>query len=222
MKIIAVTLGIGCLMVLFDLSSLPKVTVPGRKSGQTVVTTSASQVVLCKARKRLRDIMPEIPTDGAALHYATAGDWSTHDLVLHIIDRIGPAHVVMATWSITEPAVRHIVAALGDGRLLSLGLLADWRVPQSCPEALQLAKAAATCCRVTSVHAKVAVLHNAHANLCIVGSANLTNNPRIEAGIITVGPVAANFHRRWIEAELRDASPFDMARDSKDHGGDDD
>jgi len=216
----AVTLVIGCCMALFELSALGSVKIPGQRAGQAAVVAPKVEVAMCKARQRLQEVIGEIPP-GTSVHYATAGDWSTHDLVLYLAERTGPAHLAIATWSISEPAVRQIIRALGDGRLLSLGLLADWRIQTHCPEAMQLAQASATTCRLTSIHAKVAVLTGRTSQLCIVTSANLTNNPRIEAGVITADAAAAEFHRSWIEAELRNASPFDMAAGHARAGGDD-
>ena len=219
----AVTWVIGSIMVLFHLGAAPAAQNRdmGKRESSAVVTTVKMEVALCKARQRLEEVIG-IVKPGTCIHYATAGDWATHDLVLHLAAQTGPIHLAMSTWSISEPAVRQIVRALGDGRILSLGLLADWRVLTHCPEAHQLASAIATRCRIANVHAKVAVLHSATAQICIVTTGNLTHNPRIEAGVIAHDPVAAAFHRRWIEAELDNASPFDLsgarARGEDDNG----
>jgi len=182
----------------------------GKKSGQTATSTARAAVALCKAKQKLIEVIPAVPRGGQSIHFATAGNWSTHDLVLHLVRLTGPAHMTMATWSITEAAIRPIVAALKDGGLLSLNLLADWNVTKHCPDAIQLARANATNFRLAGCHAKVAVLHNAKPDLTIVGSANLTTNPRIEAGVLTADKTAANFHRAWIMSEITNANPFEI------------
>ena len=163
---------------------------------------------VAKAAAQLKNAVGEV-RPGESIHYATAGDWSTHDLLLHLIGQIGPAHVTASTWSISEPAVRHLVRALADGRILSLRMLVDWRVGQRSPEALQLARANAARLAMVNCHAKVSVLCNDRWSIAVVGSANYTNNPRIEAGVIAVDEAVAAFHRGWIEAELAGARPFE-------------
>jgi hypothetical protein len=52
------------------------------------------------------------------------------------------------------------------------------------------------------------VIRNAQHALSIVGSANFTNNPRIEAGTVCNSNVIADFHQKWILEVLQNAHPF--------------
>jgi hypothetical protein len=206
----AVTLAVW-FMALFELgASVPPSGGPVKRVGSALSVEAQGGVALLRASQRLADAFPAI-VQGRTIHYATAGDWAAHDLVLHVLGKIGPAHVTAASWSISEPAVRQAVRALLDGRILSLRMLLDWRVPARCPEALQLARANAATLRLANLHAKVTVLTNSAWSIAIVGSANWTNNPRIEAGVLTADRTVAEWHRAWIEAELSGATPFDMA-----------
>jgi hypothetical protein len=52
-------------------------------------------------------------------------------------------------------------------------------------------------------HAKLLVVINKDWAVSVTGSANLTKNSRLEAGVISCTPAIANFHKSWIENEFR-------------------
>ena len=64
--------------------------------------------------------------------------------------------------------------------------------------AFQFAQGITTSVKLAKCHAKVTVLENEHWSVTIVSSANMTNNPRIEAGVICTDLAAAEFHKKWI------------------------
>jgi hypothetical protein len=57
-------------------------------------------------------------------------------------------------------------------------------------------------------------------DISVVGSANFTSNPRIEAGHISTNPQTADFHAAWMMAEINNAAPFgvDMRKKGKADG----
>ncbi|MCP5136573.1 MAG: hypothetical protein H6981_07225 [Gammaproteobacteria bacterium] len=148
---------------------------------------------------------------GETIHYASMGDWSTHDLVFHLLDQIGPAELHLATWSMTPDPIAQLIRMMDEGRLTAVHALLDWRIKVRGPEVLAMAKHRLARVAVASCHAKVTVLRNADWRIAIVGSANYTRNPRIEAGIITTAPAVAEFHQAWIDAEIRGGKPFEGA-----------
>jgi len=148
---------------------------------------------------------------GETTHYATAGDWSNHELLFHILKQTGPAHVALATWSISEDAIRLMLDWYHKKLILSMSALLDWRVKVRRPEVLELLKfnLANTHLYLTNCHAKTAVVQNHKWSIAIVGSANFTNNPRIEAGVICCSKTAADFHLSWIKDEITRSKPFE-------------
>lgn len=144
---------------------------------------------------------------GVTYHYATAGLWSSHDLLLHLLGLTGPARVWIATWSMTEEPVRMLVQALDTGLITELSALLDVRVRVRNPKVLAFAKHNLAKVTETVCHAKVTVIENESWSIAIVGSANYTNNPRIEAGVVSVCSGAASFHRNWIEVEINRPLP---------------
>lgn len=178
-------------------------------AGATQTPAQRVRPTLGRADAALRDAFPRIER-GMDYPFASGGDWSTHDLLFHLLQIIGPAALTAATWSVAEHAAQKLIAALDEGSLTDIKFLVDWRVQVRTPGFMTLAKRHFTDIRVSSTHAKVFVLRNDEWNLSLVGSANLTNNPRIEAGHLSTNPDTANFHADWIEREIQNAAPFGM------------
>jgi len=174
---------------------------------------------LCLAHQRLDAAFPEPLLPNAIYHYASGGVWSAHDLLLHLIrTTTGPARLTATTWTMSSGPCQALISALHAGHITAMAMLFDWRVQVRCPEAVGLAQHYATDVRLSTCHAKVYVLENMEWGVVMLGSANLTNNPRIEAGIVDTNVGAAQFHARWIRAEIANAAPFgiDMGKGHSD------
>jgi hypothetical protein len=172
--------------------------------------------LLSRTSDTLAELLPVIER-GRSYHYASAGLWSVHDLLFHLLRQTGPADVWIATWSMTEDSVRMLVQGLESGLLRSMRLLIDARVTRRNASAYAFVQAHADQVRVTACHAKVTVIQNDDWAISINGSPNYTNNPRIESGVVTTDPAVASFHRDWIEAEMSKLKPFgsDLTRKKK-------
>ena len=150
---------------------------------------------------------------GESIHYASMGEWSNHELMQYILDQIGPAALYFCTWSVSENAVRSIIKNFTDNIILSLTAVLDWRVKVRRPEVLSLLQFNFAQLRLTSCHAKCFVLENNNYQVAVVGSANFTNNPRIEAGVICCDSQAAGFHKNWIIDEYEKSYPFEEKKE---------
>ena len=182
------------------------------KAKATATRAGNKKIITIKARRleRCQDVIGKIKM-GEDIHYASCGEWSSHELLAHILNQTGPAHVMFSTWSVSEMAIRLILKWMQDKKILSLDALLDWRVKVRRPEVLELLRfnLSKTNLYLTNCHAKVAVIKNNSWAVSIVGSANFTNNPRIEAGVISCSRTAANFHTDWILREIKRAKPFE-------------
>jgi len=71
-----------------------------------------------------------------------------------------------------------------------------------------------------TLHTRGGWLINDSWAISCVGSANFTNNPRIEAGHISTARNVAEFHADWSRAEIANAAPFgvDMRKAGKRDG----
>ena len=169
---------------------------------------------LGKASKKVSEVIGNVKM-GESIHYASIGDWSMHDLLFHLLKQTGPAKVYISTWSVSENAVRMLIDKMNNGEITKMSAVFDWRVKMRRPEAFELAKFNISDIRLTTCHAKVTVIENDEWNISIVGSANYTNNPRIESGVISCDKTASGFHKFWITEEIKVSDPFDTIKKRK-------
>lgn len=163
--------------------------------------------VICKSPDKLKRLLDKL-NDDTQLHYISDGDWSTHDLISELLKKIKPAELFLTTYAIREFSIRQLVLALERKDLLSVNMIADYRAKIRTPEVYQLANQNMTNIYLTAIHAKVTVLRSATGCFTIVGSSNLTSNPRIEAGVITTDREVAAFHIAWMTKTIENAEIF--------------
>lgn len=168
---------------------------------------SNDDFVVCKRPDKLKLLLEKIKTENN-IHFISSGDWSMHDLLTELLNDHGPAELYFTTYSIREFAVRQILNAIEAGKITAVTLLLDYKARARTPDVFILAEMNFNKIYLTSVHAKVTVLKTAIGYITIVGSANWTTNPRIEAGIISKDEAAGKFHIDWINKTLENAQLF--------------
>jgi len=163
----------------------------------------------------LNALLPPLK-EGTAYHMVSRGHWSLHEMMSLLLSRIGPAHVSLASWGITQEPLNKVLRLARTGAISALDLYFDSRVKLQCPQAWQLILAAkseglAIPVRVglSKNHSKVIILRNAEWGIVVSGSANLTDNPRQEYYVVTVnaGLAAASF-AEWFDKGMRESTPF--------------
>lgn len=195
---------------LFDLGDTSPAPAPLRTRPK-VTRPKTVDAALHGARSRAAEVVAGL-TDGECRHYVSLAEWSTHDLMAELLEMTGPAHLHFATWSMSEDALRQIVGWLDSGKLLSTVALLDWRIKVRRPEAWQLAHHALGTVRAVQCHAKMFVLTGGAFDVAVVGSANLTANPRVEAGVIHADRTIAAFHVDWLTQAAEGGTPWDEAK----------
>ena len=193
-------------MALFDIPAKKKVT-HSPKSG-SATTSGINSTFIGKSNQKIAEIIGEIKQGGSS-HYASLGDWSTHDLLFYLLNITGAARVYFATWAISEFAIRQLFNLVESGLILDLKGIFDYRNGTHKTAELEFLRKISTNIKAAKCHAKVCVIENDAWGIAIVGSANMTRNPRIEAGVICADRKIAVFHRNWILNELYTVSDFE-------------
>ncbi len=180
---------------------------PGRQHATD--TSGAPACTLSKRETRCRDALGELGP-GVNRHIVSFGEWSAHDLLLQCLRYTGPARVLYATWSVTQIGADAICNALHDGLITDMAGLIDWRLnTRKAAEVAQLVHAGIGV-YPASCHAKVFVATGPRGAACCLGSANFTNNPRIEASAISTDTSTCDFHARWIGETLAGLDPLNL------------
>ena len=112
----------------------------------------------------------------------TKGQFSLLDLLAALVDKIGPAHMTLATWTAAHADLDHVHAFLQNNRLLSAKFLLDFTFQRRQPEVAAKIRSVfgSQNIRVTRNHAKFALLWNANHKMTLKTSMNLNTNPRFE------------------------------------------
>lgn len=193
-------------MALFNLNALKSTL---KSSSQLQGFDDDTQdTILFSRNDLLTEKLPSLAPN-TTYHFVSAGDWSAHDVLMHLLELLGPSTVYITTWTATEKPIRLLTDALISKKIRQLHLLFDVRMPHRTPAVFQLAAMHATSIKVDRCHAKVMVVDNGKLRATVISSQNMTNNPRIEAGIISTSWKIGSFHIDWIKQVLADAKPFD-------------
>ena len=152
----------------------------------------------------LPKVLPEI-VQGFTYQLVSYTQWSMHELILHLLDFIGPAEVWLASWAISETPMRELLRLRREGAITNLVGLFDSRIKSQCPAAAQLIHRNLDRLGLTDIHAKVTVICNSKWKISVTGTANLTNKRRIEKYVIDCRPDVAQFDMDWIEKQLKTA-----------------
>lgn len=178
--------------------------------------TSSKKFKTCRPGQALADVVGVLERN-TDLHFVTAGSWALHDLALYCARAIGPCDFVGFTWSLTGPASDVLIKAKLDGVFRSMKMVVDGSMSKWSRGALSQLEPHSEATRVLGIHAKGFLLSNSSWCVAVVSSANFSNNPRIEAGVLSTVPAVFQFHSTWLERVLFNGDAFE--RDlSEPHG----
>jgi hypothetical protein len=151
------------------------------------------------------DIMANV-SENHLTHYWTDGAWSMHQLLTGLLHLIGESDVLISTYALSETSVRTMDKLKESGYIKSLNCVIDNRVDTRSAASFQFFKALANKVVLADCHAKVTILIGKSRSLIVIGSANYTENKRMEVGIISDDAASCNFHKEWIENLLNNGT----------------
>jgi hypothetical protein len=164
--------------------------------------------------KKAGELIDRLPESGEAIHIVSAGIFDYWTLIPVIAGMLGEKieQSRFSTWAMTMPVCHQFIAMMDSGELGDCGFIAD-RSLQRMQGAVyaQLVtrfNAANMPLRMTNCHAKVSLIKTKTRSLTIEGSANFTNNPRIEQFCVINDQGVYDFHFKWMQ-ELFDADTND-------------
>lgn len=136
-------------------------------------------------------------------HYYSTGAFNLIQLVMYILKQTGPAHVFLATYSISDRSITALKRHLDQGIIRSIRFLLDNRVRSISPKPFDhLITSFPNSVRCRAIHAKVALIYNDQWQISVVGSQNATHNPKLERGIIHSQPEVFEFDYKILSDEF--------------------
>jgi hypothetical protein len=151
----------------------------------------------------LKSVLELIAMD-TTVTWMSDGNWSMHQLLMGILNMTGPAHVSISSYAMGETPARILSQLKDKGFILSLRCVLDNRVDVRSAGSLQLIKSIADEYALIDTHAKVTLIKNEQWQLKVMGSANYTENKRVEEGIVTTCSHSYEMSDRWITKALKD------------------
>ncbi len=162
---------------------------------------------LSKVNDRIKDVI-SIPVPGQCEIFFSGGRWSMHDLINYFIKITGPCKVYITTYAISDKAATTLINLFEAGLIKEFYCILDTRMKVRNPNVLSLINHNFANVKQSNCHAKVTVLQNDEYNITIIGSANHSNNPRIEVGTIFNDKAAADFCIDLVLDELNERKPL--------------
>lgn len=135
------------------------------------------------------------------------GHWSMHDLFLYLLHITGRAEIWMSTFSISEAAIRAIFDANDRLKVIKIHCLFDHTIPKNKLSLLFFAHNVVSDIAISANHSKVLLISNDRWKVTVVSSANMTPNPRKEAGVIFTTPEAFEFYKSKLETAIKEGIP---------------
>jgi hypothetical protein len=179
-------------------------------SANTVASSRPSRMIVAKRPEKLQGLLNAIQDNpGTDIHFVSRGDWNLHDFFNSVLPWYQPADLYLTTYAIYEFPIRQILLARQANELSSVHMVLDARCKARMVETFVLAQMMSNRIGVTPCHAKIFVLKGPNGCITKVGSQNWTNNPRIEAGVVSTNPAVANFYIDFINNILDHAHPFE-------------
>ena len=182
-------------MTLFSSSDIVPVKKPDPVGFHTRIVKGVPRFFIGRANQKLKDIIGDIQQNQTKWYFSN-GDWSAHDLLFYLLNITGPAKVYFTTWAISEYAIRQLYNMIQQGHITELHGIFDYRNGIRKPAELQFLQQITTDIKAAKCHAKITSIVNEQWGIAVIGSANFTRNPRLEAGTI--------FTHREVAEDARD------------------
>lgn len=139
--------------------------------------------------------------------YASEADFSTHELIEHLLKQTGPAAVRISSFSITEIAIRSFLRLRESGLITELTCLFDLTVKRHRLGILFFTSNIVNEVRLAKIHAKLIFIDNADWNLVVITSSNLNVNDKMEVGLVISNPEEYRFYSdcfdKWFDNALK-------------------
>jgi hypothetical protein len=139
---------------------------------------------------------------GQNCYFVSDGGLSLDQVVVGILEKFGKMDMSLSTWTIKETQLQVIQRLKSTGQLGQCLGIFDHRIQDSNPKDFQFLTQIFDRFGLVKTHAKVTVLSNEILSFTILGSANWSKNPRLEAGVIDCRVEVGEFYKKIIEAKI--------------------
>ena len=160
-------------------------------------------------QSKFKELFPHGPLPGMIIPYAHKGGWAVHEILPFLFQHVGPFHLSVSSFNVSEDSLRPIFFMKEQKELLDVRFLFDLNVHRHKIDMLFFSSSMTDKIRLSSTHMKVLLAHNRMISLAMVGSANMNRVTRHEAGIITTEDTTYNYYKNYFDNVFeKDSIPF--------------
>lgn len=173
------------------------------KASALVFSTSKNPALFdLSANKKVIESQLGNLAEGEAKYFVSRAHWNLHEIVQHFANQIDKPDLLFTTWAMKEQPARAILDMRNRGIIGEVHCLISDRMPGNDRQALHLLEGILSGSRQMKLHAKVACLLSKDEGITILGSANWSANPRIEAGVAVKNRGLTVEFSNWIKDEI--------------------
>ena len=136
------------------------------------------------------------------------GECEVHHVLPILLSARGASAVKIATFSVSEDSLRPLFFLADEGKIHDLKLLLDTTVKRHKLDLLLFAVGITPEIRIDSCHAKVLLVENEQYKFGIVGSANMNQNHRWEAGFYFTAGSHFDYFTQIFNEAYQNAIPY--------------
>lgn len=156
------------------------------------------------------ELFPDWNTAGVIQPLLHKGEWAIHEVLPVLLSLVGPSEVKIATFNIAEDSLRELFFLVDEGKITNLSMLLDTNVKRHKIDMLLFAMHITPFIRTDSNHAKILLVKNKDYSFGIVGSANLNQPRRLEAGFWFTRGDFFDFFTARFNYFFNEAAPYDF------------
>jgi len=138
--------------------------------------------------------------------YVSEGEFSQHQLLEFLLTHTDAAQVQIASFSITEVAIRSFLNLIEKKYINNLTCIFDLSVRRHRLGLLYFMNNVVNSIALTKNHSKLILIKNLHWEITVVSSANFNVNDKIEAGVISTEKRFYDFYLKqfnnWFNKEI--------------------
>ena len=179
-----------------------------RISSRKLVIQRRREMISRTRREKAAEILDRLPVPGEHFHIISNGDFDYWNLVPIICELAGKPIIdaYFSTWTMNRQCTLEMLDLLDEGRIERASFVTGlyFKRRESAVYATLLGGLTKRGLRIRSMknHAKVILLAAPPDYYVMEGSANFTNNPRIEQNIVANDRELWEHHQGWIEDVL--------------------
>lgn len=151
-------------------------------------------------------------TEGSVKYFVSNGSWSMYELLKYILRQTGPADIDAFTWNLSMPAVAVLIDLRKQGMIKKFRMLCHSAMARYTAEAVSVMQNNCDRLVLFANHAKGFLLKNEKWTVSVISSANFSNNPQIEAGVISTDPEIYKMHKMWLNPLFENRELFSRER----------